>query len=363
MARAKGVARYIRSVGACGLLLAVSAAQAQNPATVQSIPQSSSYSGGAGEGAFDAYLRQVRASAVAQGVRPATVDAAFAGLTLNQRVIDLDRPSATSPDAPIPNFEPHRRKHISDAKIRRGRSVYAANRARLSAIERETGVPGELMVSIYGNETDYGTFTGDFDLIRALASLAYDGRRRSLFEPELIASLKMLDQGVPRARLVGSYAGATGYPQFLPSVYLRAARDGDGDGRADIWSSEADAFASIANYFVQAGWRRGEPWGIAVAVPASLDRGRIANRTIPARCPRVFDRHSRWLSMAEWRALGIVPVGGTTLADTTMATLLEPDGQGRTAYLLTSNYRVLLDYNCSNFYALTVGLLANAIAY
>ena len=140
------------------------------------------------------------------------------------------------------------------------------------------------------------------------------------------------------------------------------ARDGDGDGRADIWTSEADALASIGNYFVRAGWRRGQPWGVPVTVPSALDRARIANRTVAPRCPRVMERHSRWLSMAEWRALGVMPAGGQTLPDSAMATLLEPDGRGRTAYLLTSNYRVILDYNCSNFYALSVGLLADAVA-
>ena len=216
------------------------------------------------------------------------------------------------------------------------------------------------MVAIFGHETNYGAFSGNFDLIRSLATLAYEGRRRTLFEPELIATLRMLDQGVPRARLIGSYAGATGYPQFLPSVYLRLARDGDRDGRIDIWANEADALASIANYFVRAGWRKSEPWGVPVTVPAGFDRARIANRTRAARCPRVFARLSRWMTMAEWRALGVTPQG-RTLPDTAMATLLEPDGPGRTAYLLTSNYRVILDYNCSNFYALSVGLLADAV--
>ncbi|HTH28223.1 MAG TPA: lytic murein transglycosylase [Sphingobium sp.] len=312
--------------------------------------------------AFLAYLAGVRGKAIAQGVRAVTIDTAFAGLTPNPRVIALDQNQpGGSFDSPIPNFEPYRRQHVDGSRIRRGRVAYAANRGRLAAIERETGVPESIMVAIYGHETNYGSYTGDFDLVRSLATLAYEGRRRALFEPELIATLKMLDSGIARGRLVGSYAGATGYPQFLPSVYLRAARDGDGDGRADIWASEADALASIANYFVRAGWRRGEPWGIAVAVPATLDRARIANHTNPPRCPRVFERHSQWLSMAEWRALGIVPVGGRTLPDGAMATLLEPDGQGRTAYLLTSNYRAILDYNCSNFYALSVGLLADAI--
>lgn len=313
--------------------------------------------------AFQSYLASVRTKAVAAGVRGATVDGAFAGLTPNPRVMALDRNQPGGPlDSAIPPFEPYRVKHVDTARITRGRAAYAANRAFLSSVERETGVPEEIMVSIYGHETNYGSYTGDFDLIRSLATLAYEGRRRDLFEPELIAALTMLDRGVPRSRLVGSYAGATGYPQFLPSVYLRVGRDGDGDGRVDIWSSEADALASIANYFRMAGWRPGEPWGVAATVPAGLDRARIANHTVPPRCPRVFERHSRWLTMAEWRALGVVPTGPRTLADKSFATLIEPDGPGRTAYLLTSNYRVILDYNCSNFYGLAVGLLADAVA-
>ena len=242
-----------------------------------------------------------------------------------------------------------------------GAAVYLAQRERLARIERETGVPESIMVAIWGHETNYGDVTGNFDLPRALASLAYEGRRRALFSGEFLATLQMIDRGVPRDQLKGSWAGATGNPQFLPSVYLRLARDGDGDGRADIWHSDADTLASIANYFANAGWRAGQPWGFAVAVPAGLDRGAIANRAAAPRCARVFERHSMWKTMAEWRALGVVPVGRAWPGDQVQATLLEPDGPGRTGYLLTGNYRVILDYNCSNFYALSVGLLADAV--
>ena len=311
---------------------------------------------------FRSYLESLRPKARAMGIRSATLDSVFPSLTPNPRVVQLDQSQpGGGAYSPIPNFEPYRRQHVDAARISRGRIAYQANRARLARIEAETGVPEEIMVAIYGHETNYGSYTGDFDLIRSLATLAYEGRRRSLFEPELLATLKMLDNGVARSRLVGSWAGATGYPQFLPSVYLRLGKDGDGDGRVDIWSSEADALASIANYFVNAGWRRGQPWGVAVSVPADLDRSAIAARTRPARCERVFNRHSRWLSMAEWRRLGLVSAGSGWPADGVLATLLEPDGPGRTAYLLTSNYRAILDYNCSNFYALSVGLLADAV--
>ncbi len=311
---------------------------------------------------FQAYLASLRPKARAMGISDATMNGVFPTLTVNPRVVALDQSQpGGGADSPIPAFEPYRRQHVDAARINRGRTAYQANRARLARIEAQTGVPEAIMVAIYGHETNYGSYVGDFDLLRSLATLAHEGRRRALFEPEFLATLKMLDNGVPRSRLVGSWAGATGYPQFLPSVYLRVAKDGDGDGKADIWSSEADALASIANYFVDAGWRRDTPWGVAVSVPAGLDRASIANRTNAPRCPRVMERHSRWLTMAEWRARGVVPQGGVSLADGDLATLIEPDGQGRTAYLLTGNYRVILDYNCSNFYALSVGLLADAV--
>jgi lytic murein transglycosylase len=313
-------------------------------------------------GDFHSYLESLRPQARAMGISEATLNGVFSDLTPNPRVIELDQNQpGGGAYAPIPNFQPYRVKHVDAARISRGRTAYQANRARLARIEAETGVPEEIMVAIFGHETNYGSYTGDFDLIRSLATLAWEGRRRTLFEPELLATLKMLDNGVPRSRLVGSWAGATGYPQFLPSVYLRLAKDGDGDGKADIWTSEADALASIANYFMQSGWRRGEPWGVAVSVPSGLNRGSLAARTNPPRCPRVFNRHSRWMTMGEWRRLGLVPESGRWPADTMMATLLEPDGPGKTAYLLTSNYRAILDYNCSNFYALSVGLLADAV--
>ena len=218
-----------------------------------------------------------------------------------------------------------------------------------------------MIIAIYGKETSYGAVTGSFDLLDALASLGYEGRRRAYFESEFLAALKMLDQGVRRYQLKGSYAGATGYPQFMPSVALRLRADGDGDGYADIWRNENDAFASIANYLRDAGWKRGVSWGVPVRISPTLNRAAIQSRVTPPRCPAVYRRHSRWLTVAEWRALGVVPTG-RTLPDRELVTLMETPGAYAQAYLLTNNYRAILDYNCSNFYAMGVGLLANAIA-
>lgn len=311
---------------------------------------------------FRQYLSEVRAKAANEGVSNKTLDRVIPTLTYNDRVVALDQTQPEgAADAPIPNFAPYKAKHVDASRITRGRAKYAQLRPMLQRIENETGVPEEMMIAIYGHETNYGTVTGNFHAPEALASLAYEGRRRALFEGELIAVLKMIDRGVPQSAITGSWAGALGKPQFLPSVYLRLARDGDGDGYADIWGSEVDAMTSIANYFVNAGWRRGEEWGFAVNVPSSFNRSAIQAKTLAPRCPRVFARHSQWKTIAEWKLLGIVPQRGYWPKDNMMASLIEPDGVGKTAYLLGGNYRVILDYNCSNFYALSVGLLADEI--
>jgi lytic murein transglycosylase len=311
---------------------------------------------------FDRYKAYLIQKARSAGVRESTIDANLPDLELNSRVIQLDQaqPIVSNPGAISP-FAPYRAAHVTPQLIARGQARYSEYWPRLQWIQSHYGVDPAIAMAIYGQETNYGSITGGFDLVSALASLAYEGRRRAFFEDEFIAALKLIDLGVPRWRLKGSWAGATGYPQFMPSIALRLRADGDGDGFADLWRSEPDGLASIANYLRDAGWKRGIPWGIAVRVPPTLNRAAIASKVTPQRCHRVYARHSRWLTMAEWRSLGVTPLS-RSLPETEMATLLEPDGPDATAYLLTSNYRTILDYNCSNFYALSVGLLADAIA-
>ena len=322
--------------------------------------QSSRYT----EEGFRAYLPQLRAQALAAGVSRATIDRAFADLQFSPRTIELDQaqPGGTAGNSAIPPFAPYLRDHVSPQLVSRGADRFAANRTQLQAIGRRYGVDPAILVAIWGHETSYGSVTGNFDLLNSLASLAYEGRRRQLFSDEFVATLKLMDRGFSRSQLKGSWAGATGHPQFLPSVYLRLAVDGDGNGRPDIWNSQADALASIANYLSNAGWRPNVPWGVRVSVPAALDRAALRNRLASPRCERVYQRHSRWLRMSEWRRLGVIPQSGPWPRDNELASLLEPDGPGKPAYLLTTNYRTILDYNCSNFYALSVGILADEIA-
>lgn len=308
---------------------------------------------------FQSYLQLVSAKARGQGVSQQAIDSVLSGLSYNPRVVSLDRAQPGSSPGSPPAFSGYYVRHIGAERINLGRSALANNSDILSRVEAQYGVPRKVIVAIWGKETFYGRIKGDFDLPRSLATLAYEGRRRELFEGELVALMKMVDRGVPRGQLLGSWAGAFGNPQFLPSVYLRVARDGDGDGKADIWNSRADTFASIANYFRDAGWRMDDPWGVRAATPPNLNRALIANHLNSPTCPAVHDRHSAWKTVAEWRALGVTPLA--PIADQTMATLFEPDGAGNGIYLLTGNYRIFLDYNCSNYYALSVALLADEI--
>ncbi len=309
---------------------------------------------------FDAYLELLKARARAEGVSEATINRMTAGLTPNQRVIRLDRGQPGRPTRRgYPDLAPYIARHVNPSRIQGGRSVYRNYRSQLLAAEREYGVPSGIIVAIFGHETSYGRIRGNFDLARSLATLAWEGRRRELFAGEFIALLKVADRGYSRQQLVGSYAGAFGNPQFLPSVYLRLATDGDGDGRANIFTNRADTFASIANYFRDAGWRTGEPWGVRASVPSGFDVDAYKTKLVAPVCPRVHERHSQWKTVREWRALGVQPQ--RPLREDMMTTLFQPDGPGRPAWLLTSNYRVILEYNCSNYYAMSVGLLADEI--
>jgi membrane-bound lytic murein transglycosylase B len=313
---------------------------------------------------WQSYKVRLAVLARQQGVSESTIQENVPGLTISERVIDMERtePVARSSGGVVGALAPYLRAHVTPSLISRGRSNYSNLYDGLRYIGGRWGVDPAILLAIYGHETSYGLVTGGTDLLQALASLGYYGRRRAFFEDEFVAALKLIDQGVPRWRLKGSWAGATGFPQFMPSVALRLRADGDGDGRANIWSDELDGLASIAAYLRDAGWKPNVAWGIPVRTPPTLNRAALRTTiTAPQRCPQVYKRHTRWLTMREWRALGVSPIG-RSLADNEMASLLEPDGPYATAYLLTTNYRAILDYNCSNFYAISVGVLADAIA-
>lgn len=311
---------------------------------------------------FPIWLANYKAAAAARGLKPEWLEATLAGAAYSARAVELDRNQPD--DSGRRNvFADYLARQLTPQRIDDGLARIPANRDALLKASATSGVPPEIIVAIWGMESSYGRVQGGFDLPSAIATLAYDGRREALFTRELDALVRMVgERGMRRDQLKGSWAGAFGQAQFLPSSYLAHAADGDGDGRADLWASAPDAFASIGRYLKDNGWVAGTGWGFAVGVPAGFDRATVANPVRPTQCIRPLERHSRWLPASEWRKLGFTPLNALWPADATEMSLVEPDGAGQGAYLTTRSYRAILEYNCSNFYALSVALLGNALA-
>ncbi|WP_164156591.1 lytic murein transglycosylase [Sandarakinorhabdus rubra] len=310
---------------------------------------------------FAAYLAQYRSEAAARGLDPAWIDATLDGAALVPRVIGADRSQPGSAARPV-RFPDYLAAKFRGDRIPHGQRKFAEHAAQLAQAEEASGVPAPVIAAIWGIETSYGRVLGRTDLPSAIATLAFEGRRRELFTRELDALVRMVGEGrVTRASLTGSWAGAFGQAQFLPTSYLAHGADGDGDGRVDLWDSPADVFASIGRYLKDAGWQAGENWGFRVLVPDGFARGSVAAAEPPARCVVPLSRHSALKPAAEWRALGFTPVNGAWPGDAVPMSLIEPDGEGQGAYLVTRSYRAILGYNCSNLYALSVALLADTL--
>jgi membrane-bound lytic murein transglycosylase B len=296
---------------------------------------------------FDSFLAGLRTDARRAGVSQATLSRAFAGMRPNQRVVELDRRQSES----VLTWEEYRdRIMLSPTRVQNGRRHYAENAALLRGIVARYRVDPRVVVAIWGVETNFGGNTGGFGVIEALATLAWEGRRASYFRTELLAALRVLEGGhVTPERMKGSWAGAMGQPQFMPSNFERLAVDFDGDGRRDIWDSRADALGSIAHYFSRNGWREGEPWGQEVIPPAgfSIDRADTESR----RSVREFAR------MGFRRADGAPLVGG----DLEASVVLPNRGSGQ-VFLGHHNLRVIRRYNSPVNYGLAVGLLSDRIA-
>ena len=295
--------------------------------------------------AFADFLAGVRADAIAGGIAPGTVDRAFAGLRPNAKVLELDshQPEVTQ------SWDRYRASRVSEQRVAAGRQAMQANGAGLLAVERRYGVDPGVIVAIWGLETNYGGYTGGFSVIEALATLAADGRHNGYFRSELISALRILDHGdIALSRMTGSYAGAMGQPQFMPSSYLDYAVDFDGDGKRDIWTNRNDVLASIANYLAKSGWHTGEPWGQPIRLPAGFAASGGRNDRRP---------------LAAWTRLGVTRADGTAFSHGDMpGAVVMPDGEAGEAYMVYPNFAVIRLYNPSDLYALSVGLLANRVS-
>ncbi|HSK39082.1 MAG TPA: lytic murein transglycosylase, partial [Arenibaculum sp.] len=237
---------------------------------------------------------------------------------------------------------------VSPARVARGRELLGLHRPLFDAMERRYGVPGEIVAAIWAMESNYGTNVGSIPVVRALATLAHTGRRTGYGREQLIAALQIIDRGdVAPERMIGSWAGAMGQTQFIPTTYRQFAVDADADGRRDLWHSLPDIFASTANYLATSGWRRGVPWGAEVFLPAGFDL-ELADTSVVE-------------PVARWRALGIRILPGTVLAQDEPASLLLPAGHQGPAFLVTNSFRAILRYNNSTSYALAVGHLSDRL--
>ena len=304
---------------------------------------------------FDDWLAGVRAEAETRGIRPAILDRAFDGVQPVAQILERDSSQAEF----TLDLEAYLKRRLPPATIRTAQQMYTRHRALLARIGARYAIDPRIVVAVWGLESNFGRFAGVRPTIPALVTLAYDPRRGAMFRAELFAALEILNRGdIEIERLKGSWAGALGQPQFMPSSYLEYAQDFDGDGRRDIWSSQADVFASIAFYLQEHGWTAGATWGREVSIPTVLRERALAMPRRDAGC-----RAERLMTPAEpltrWRTLGLRTLAGGTLpGGNAAASLLQA---GRRSFLLYANYDALLGYNCAHTYALSVGLLANRL--
>lgn len=302
---------------------------------------------------FEDFIAGVRADALRVGLKPSTLDAALTGLTPDPVVVARDRaqPELTQ------SLDNYLAQRLSPTVLANAKEAATTHRELLSRVEAAYGVAAPVMVAVWGMESNFGRFTGTYATVRSLATLAYDGRR-PLFRTELISALTILDRGVVRPdALKGSWAGAMGQPQFMPSSFLRHAVDFDADNVIDIWTSPADVLGSMANYLKNAGWVPGERWGREVRI--SPDRLATIERQVPMRTAgcRATRELTQPRPLAEWAELGVRLLDGSPLPTAPLDASLV---KGRNRYFLVyRNYFAFVDYNCSNAYAVAVGLLSD----
>jgi membrane-bound lytic murein transglycosylase B len=304
---------------------------------------------------FDEWLAALRAEAAARGIREEILDRAFAGVQPVAQILERDRSQAEF----TLDLGAYIKRRLTRDTVRTAQQMYARHRELLKKVGDKYGVSPRVLVAVWGLESNFGRFAGVRPTIPTLITLAYDPRRGAMFRSELLTALEIVNRGdIELDRLKGSWAGALGQPQFMPSSYLEYAQDFDGDGRRDIWASEADVFASVANFLQRHGWTAGDVWGREVKMSPTVRANAL---TIPRR--ESGCRAERMMTapkpLSSWRAVGLRTMSDAPLpASSTPASLLQ---SGNRSFLLYSNYDALLGYNCAHTYALSVALLADRL--
>ncbi|MBT5266447.1 MAG: lytic murein transglycosylase [Rhodospirillaceae bacterium] len=296
--------------------------------------------------AFDVWLKGVRTEALGRGIKPKTLDDAFAGVKPIPRIIELDR---KQPEFTL-TFQQYLTRVVNDRRVRKGKKLLNTHAELLRKVSEKYRVQPRFIISLWGIETDYGRITGGFPVVASLATLAYDGRRSKFFRKEMMLALEIIDQGHISAKAMkGSWAGAMGQNQFMPSSFHAYAVDYDGDGNKDIWGTLPDVFASIANYLSRSGWKNDRTWGREAKLPADFPM-KLSGKKIKK-------------PLSEWSKLGVRRVDGSALPTRDIkASIALPARKKRSpAYIAYSNYNVILKWNRSDYFAVAVGTLADRI--
>ncbi len=297
------------------------------------------------EQSFPDWLSEVRAEALELGIGAGTISAALTGIEPIERIIQLDRKQPESTQT----FAQYMERRITRALANEGRRALNKHRALLEAIGAKYGVQPRFIVALWGVETRFGKYGGSFPVVASLATLAYDARRADYFRRELFNALRIIDGGhIAADNMTGSWAGAMGQNQFMPSSFLNFAVDEDGDGRRDIWGTPADIFASSSNYLARSGWRDDHTWGREVTVPKDFDMGLVG--------------HGVTKGLNDWQALGVRRADGSDLPTRNLrASVIMPGGPDGPAFAVYDNYRTILKWNHSDYFGISVGRLADLI--
>lgn len=295
---------------------------------------------------YNDWLVGMRKEAAQQGISQATINAALYNIQPKQRIIELDRkqPEGTK------TFAQYREQIVSQTRITKGRQLIKDHYQVLDEVEKQYGVPKQFIVALWGIETNFGSNTGGFGVVEALATLAWEGRRATFFKKELINALKIIDAGhISAANMKGSWAGAMGQNQFMPSSFNAYAVDGNGDGKRDIWGTQKDVFASTANYLKKSNWKTGQRWGRRVTLPSGFSKNLVG--------PKIKK------PLSYWAGLGVRQFNGSPLpTDDISSSIVAPDGVNGQAFVVYNNYQTIMRWNRSTYFATSVGLLADAIA-
>jgi membrane-bound lytic murein transglycosylase B len=296
---------------------------------------------------FEDYVIQLKAEASDKGFSAELIDSAFADIEFYQRSVKADK---NQPEFKL-TLDRYLSTRVPDWKVKQAVEQHRKHAALLKKIADRYQVQGRFIVALWGNESNFGRIQGKFPVISSLATLAYEGRRETLFKKQLFAALTILEQGhISKDKFVGSWAGAMGQSQFMPSSFLAYAQDGDGDGKKDIWNNTADVFASIANYLKQEGWNRKGTWGRQVQLPDGIDSGLVG-----------LDK-AKMKPLSVWQQLGVRRSDGRDLPTNAIkASLIAPDGEQGRIYLVYNNFYTLMHWNRSTYFGVSVGYLADRI--